>query len=80
METYDVITRIIGNTYPTGDEAIDSRRLENLKDMIEVARNLINDINNIYTYNKDSLYSSRRRSAFYAAEFLKGYNLINEEE
>ena len=80
MEKSEIIKQLIGNVYPIGDEATDIERLENLKEMIAITHELICNIKILYKANKDSVYASRIIFAAYAAEFLKGYNLINEEE
>lgn len=80
MEKSEIIKQLIGNVYPIGDEATDIERLENLKEMIAITHELICNIKIVYKANKDSPYASRLMAAIYAAEFLKGYNLINEEE
>ena len=76
MEKSEIIKQLIGNVYPIGDET-DIERIENLKEMIAITHELICNIKIVYEANKNSPYASQLMASIHAAEFLKGYNLID---
>lgn len=70
MTNYDVVAKLIGPIRPTGDHGLDKRRLENLKEMIELVDKLLGDISTV-TYARDNHQHSMKEMGKLAYEFLK---------
>lgn len=70
MTHTDIVKKLIGNIHPIGDSRIDEGRLENLKAMCELVKNLVNEIEVVHFNNKDSHEHSVKKAYDYASDFL----------
>jgi hypothetical protein len=73
METIDIINKIIGPITPCADSAIDSVRLENLKNYCNVAEQMMLNIRSIARDNSSNFASVKKMGEF-ATKFLKEVN------
>lgn len=67
----EVVMKLVGPIEPYGDSAIDSKRLENLRNLIELTDKLLTEINDVYIYDKDSKFHSKKVMSDEAKKFLK---------
>lgn len=54
-----VVRKLIGNTEPYGDSAIDDNRTENLDNLIHVIDELLRDVEEVAVYKERNEYSMR---------------------
>ena len=47
LEVYEIVEKLIGKTMPVGASHIDSKRLDNLDDMIELTEAILDNISEI---------------------------------
>lgn len=78
MTNYDVVKKLIGNITPVADSAIDSQRLENMKAMCELLRQIFEDVDDVACRYRNSLYSSQKEVGQYANKFLS--DLTDKDE
>lgn len=62
MEIYDVVTKLIGEIEPVGASHIDPKRLENLKEMTQLVKELLTDIECV-RYDNSSMHEDSIRKA-----------------
>ena len=70
---------MLGNIYPVGETDIDEKRLENLKETIQLVDRLIYDIFQV-SLNKNSQYHSMKISGERAYKYLKSLKDELEED
>lgn len=70
INTYAVVKKLIGNINPAGDSSIDPQRLENLKEMIRLAKCLIGDIGDMVIMNRHDKSASVVAAVNEANKFL----------
>ena len=70
MTNYDVIKKLIGDIVPVADAAIDRERLENMKAMCELLRQIFEDVDDIAYRYRNSQYGSQKEVGQYANKFL----------
>ena len=78
MTNYDVVKKLIGDITPVADAAIDCRRLENMKSMCELLRQMFEDVDDIAYRYRSSPYSSQKEVGQYANKFLS--DLTDKDE
>lgn len=76
MTNYDVVIKLIGNINPIGDESIDHKRLDNLKEMMSLVKLLIADIHEISYRNSTRQEDSIKKAVKLVDSFME--NLIPE--
>ncbi len=69
-EIYKVVKKLIGNIEPVGETNEDNRRMENLKEIIDLTHGLLLDIEFVSTY-KDRVEYSVKEAGEKASYFLK---------
>lgn len=76
MKIYDVVKKLIGEIEPAGASHIDKKRLENLKDMIQLVKELLTDIECVRYDNKDMHEDSIKEAVDSINQFYKdiGFN------
>lgn len=74
MEIYDVVKKLIGNIEPVGSTHRDEKRLENLKEHIELTATLLHDLQNIAPY-KDRVEYSMQVIGKKASDFLNEWGI-----
>ncbi len=62
MTTHELVKKVIGEIYPVGDESVDPKRLDNLKEMMELVELLIADIHEI-SYRNGTRYEDSIKKA-----------------
>lgn len=70
MTYTDIIKKLIGAVNPVGETNTDNQRYENLKELCEVANNLITMIDDVAHNYKDMPEYSIQRASNYAKMFL----------
>lgn len=73
MTHSEIILKLIGPVEPLGDSSRDPERLENLKQLAEVANELTTIMENIVFENRHSHEASVIEIRDYADQFLKDY-------
>ena len=69
MDIHEIVKKLVGNIDPVGETHTDNARFENLKVMTELVDNLLSDIHNVISNNKNAYESSRKKAYSYAHEF-----------
>ena len=78
METFqifEVTKKLTGKIRPVGETNEDERRLENLKQTIELIELLITDVEGVANQYKDRVEFSMKRAGKEAADFLENYGI-----
>lgn len=57
MTHFEIVKKLIGDVSPKGESHIDSQRLENLKELIKLADEIIGEIHNVARLSSCSEYS-----------------------
>lgn len=70
MELIDVIRKLNGPITPTGMHEVDMERLENLKNLCGIVRELVTEIDDVYWKNEKATEKSVRELADYADDFV----------
>ena len=70
MTNLDVVNKLIGKIRPIGKSEVDSERFENLKNMCQLANDIIAEIDAVGYDFKDDKQGSIRKCSDYAQEFL----------
>lgn len=70
MTNYDVVKKLIGNVMPIGETNQDEIRFKNLEAMCDLVEELLSEIDDVATYNKNKQEFSMRRSGEFADKFL----------
>ncbi len=71
INIYKLVRVLTGEIQPVGDSHIDNNRLENLKKLIELTETLIQRINDVAYWAKNSELHSKKRAGELAEKFLK---------
>lgn len=69
MEMIDVVRKLVGEIQPVGESHIDSKRYNNLNEMIELVDYLIADIHSV-SNNRKRQEASMKKAGKVAHEFL----------
>lgn len=69
MNYTDIVNKLIGDINPIGETNTDNARYENLKEMCQLASNLIEQIKHV-ALKKDSSEYSVKRAANFADKFI----------
>lgn len=72
IDTYAVVKKLIGNIAPAGESHVDEKRLENLKQHIDLVSSLLHDLQCIRHY-KDRPEHSIKLIGKEADDFLTDY-------
>lgn len=70
MNYLEIVNRLIGKIEPIGETNVDNIRLENIKNMIELMKDLHIQIDNIAYYNKDRHEHSMKEIGKLANDYL----------
>ena len=70
MNNVDVIKKLIGAVQPVGETHMDTQRLENLKEMCDVTRELMSTIYHVYNSSRNDQRFSMKKASDYAKLFL----------
>ena len=60
MTVFDVVMKLVGQVNPIGDSTVDEKRLENMKNLVEVFEQIHTVIDEVAYKNKDAIEHSRR--------------------
>ncbi len=71
INIYKLVRTLTGEVQPIGESHTDNNRFNNLKKLIELTEDLLNDISNIASTFKDSKLYSKQRAGELAEKFLK---------
>ena len=63
MDIHEIVVKLIGPINPVGETNEDNRRLENLKEMINLMNQIHTDIDNVVYLNKDCHEFSKKKAA-----------------
>ena len=66
----EIVQKLIGPINPVGETNADNKRFENLKIVCDLVNELVEEIDAVSWYNKNSQEYSRKRAAEYAEKFL----------
>ena len=80
IDTYDVVTKLIGDIDPVGETHTDNKRLENLKALILLTNKLMGDIDRVYRLNKDFHQASMKEASNTAKAFLDAVCEVDQKE
>lgn len=72
IDTYAVVKKLIGEIEPAGETDTDKKRLENLKQQLELISALLDDLQSI-RHHKDRAEYSIKRIGKEADDFLTDY-------
>ena len=70
MTHFEIVNKLIGPVTPVGETNEDNKRFENLKQMCELAGNLLNEIGKVGESANGRHEASVRKAAIYACNFL----------
>lgn len=71
MTNTDVVNKLVGRIHPVADAAIDSQRMESMKSMCELVRDLLLEIDYVAYSYRQSPYGSAKEIGVYADKFIK---------
>ena len=69
MEIKEIVQKLVGSITPSGDSHLDTKRLENLKEMCYLVKDLLYEINFV-ARDKDRYEASMKEMGVYARKFL----------
>lgn len=69
MNYTKIVNKLIGDVNPTGETNTDNARYDNLREMCQLASNLIEQIKHV-ALKKDSIEYSVKRAAIFADKFI----------
>ena len=75
MNYTEILMKLIGPISPVGETHTDNDRYENLKELLEVAENILDKITSVSRYNKDRMEYSRARAGKLCDKFLNDTKL-----
>ena len=76
MTVYDVVKKLVGPISPIGESNVDDERFENLKTMTDLVGRLLEDIDDVATFETGRQEYSRKRAGEYADKFLTRIGII----
>lgn len=66
----DIVKKLVGNIKPIGETNTDNERLQNLKEMCELTRNLLEEIDSVCKSFPNNHEFSIKRNCKYGNDFL----------
>ncbi len=75
MDIYEIVKKLIGPINPVGETQTDDKRFDNLKDMKELIIQLISDIDEVATDNKNKYEYSMKKAGEFANRILDELNI-----
>jgi hypothetical protein len=76
-EIFKVVEKLCGSIEPVADAAIDSQRMQNIVEYIDVMEKMYYEIACIARRHKDSPYGSQKEIAMYCHNHLKNLEYEN---
>lgn len=76
MELYDVVTKLVGPTFPVGETTEDNQRFENLQALTALVDRLLTDIDMIATLNQKRQEYSMKRAGDFCGKFLDKIGIV----